>query len=285
MKKGNHGIVKKTPKAEVAATAKNTRKSTRRRQQHSNLESEGEHDEDDSEEGDSSAGEVYLEGDPGFEAAYQASRRRRPGRQAQDTAHGSRYPTGPRRGFSGTPPHVNRRHPNLDAETTPPIQRTPRGDVLDSELLGDVEGRTLVGPAQPSDTATAPTQSGHPANTPAPARRRNISAITGLPFAGSNRRRGAFSGYGDEGNHGRARVSNAASARPPVAPEDRPPQIRYTTPPIGSHVTRPEPSSNSRAGFDPNQRVYRQAQTNAPPPNSGAHTQLVSPSAPTGRAD
>ncbi len=287
VKKGNHGIVKNKPKAEVAATAKKTRNPTRRRQQHSNLESEGEHDEDDNEEGDSSAGEVYLEGDPGFEAAYQASRRRRPGRQAQDPAQGSRYPTGPpRRDLSGTPPvRRNRRHTNLDAETTPSTQRIPRGDVSDSELLGDVEGRTLVGSAQPSDTATAPTQSGHPASTPAPARRRNISAITGLPFAGSNRRRGAFSGYGDEDNQGRARVSNAASARLPVAPENRPPQSRYTNPPNGSHVTNPEPLSNSRSGFDPNQRVYGQAQTNAPPPNSGANTQLVSHSAPIGRAD
>ena len=287
VKEENHGVFKKKPKARVAAIAKETRNLTGRRQQHSNLEFEGEHDEDGNEEGDSSAGEVYLEGDPGFEAAYQASRRRRPGRQAQDTAQGSRYPTGPpRQAFSGTPPAGrNRRHHNLDAETIPPTQRIPRGDVSDSELLGDVEGRTLVGPAQLSDTATAPTQSGHPANTSAPARRQNISAITGLPFAGSNRRRGAFSGYGDEDNHRRARISSAASARLPVAAENRHPQSRYTTSLDGSHVTHPEPSSNSRAGFDPNQRVYGRVQTNAPAPNSGANTQMVSPSSSTGRAD
>lgn len=303
------GIVKRKPELKVAATAKKIKKPAGRRQQDSTTDSGPEHDEDGSERGDSSAGAFYFEDDPGFEAAFQASRRGRPRRQAQDNEHSSRPP-------------------RRTSSTNPLTRHTTRDNVSDSEILGDSEegtddeSDTPMGPAQLSGTTIAPRVSAlfaHPANTPTPVRRPNISAITGLPFAGPNRRPEALSPYGDnsihrrnshvsssratpstsvhsiEDNHGRPRNFNTTSAGLPIAPEDRPPQSYYTRFPDGSYehyrevsgrpayMTHPGPSSDSRTGFTPNQLAHGQAQTNTQPPYSDTNTQPVSPFSPIGR--
>ena len=297
-----HGIVKRKPKLKVAARAKRTR---RRRQQDSTTESGPEDDEDGSERGDSSAGAFYFEGDPGFEAAFQASRRGRPRRQAQDNEN-------------------NSRPPRRTSSTTPLTRHTTRDNVSNSRLLGNsedsIEGESdaLVRPAQRSGTTIAPlipVPSARPVNTLTRVRRPNISAITGLPFAGPNRRPQAMSPYGDysirrrsshvsssratpstgvhsiEENHGRARNFDTTSAGLPVAPENRPSQNDYLRPPGGLHshytayMAHPGSSSDSRTGFFPNQRARGQAQTNARSPDSDTNAQPVSPFSPFGNTN
>ena len=302
-----HGIVKRKPKMKVAARAKRTR----RRQQDSTTESGLESDEDGSERGDSSAGAFYFEGDPGFEAAFQASQRGRPRRQAQDNEDSSRPP-------------------RRTSSTTPLTRHTTRDNVSVPKLLGNsedsIEGESdnLVRPAQLSGTTIAPltpVPSARPVNTLTRVRRPNISAITGLPFAGPNRRPQAMSPYGDHSirrrsshvsssratpstgvhsiqeNHGRARNLHTTSAGLPVAPENRPPQNHYLRPPGGSYspytdhsgrpayVAHPGPSSDSRTGFLPNQPARGQAQTNARSPYSDANAQAVSPFSPIGNTN
>lgn len=297
VKKKRHSQKPAMPKKTKQTTAHQQLKEAAQVQRDSTTEHDSEDETEIDERGDSSAAPLHFEGDPGFEAAFQASRRAR--RQAQDIEHAPR------------PPH--RRGP-----PTLPSRRAPRGAVLDSELLGDenIEGRTLVA-APSSDTVTARQESAPPtppSNAPTPAPRQRISAITGLPFAGQLRRQEALSGYGDsqfrrrgspvrnsrvtpstrnrttEDNDGRAVLtsnSSAASIGLPVPPADRPHQSYYCPSPGGSHyqytdnsgtptsVTRPTPSSNSDGTIGANQRAP--AQTTTQPPHPGPNVQPVSP--------
>lgn len=271
--------VKKKPKKKKLATAKMAD------QQDSttdpDLSEPDDDEEDNNEEGDSSGGRFLIEGDTGFETAYQASIQAR--REARASGRAPRRAPRP-----GRRPSAN-----------PPNRRTPHVSV--SELLGDTDDSNFVAPALRPDTVTAPRASApptRPTDAPPPAPHRNISAITGLPFAGQHRRPEALSGYGDgpmrrrtspvrdsrvaqstsvrtaEDNDGRdavTRTSNAARLGLPVASTDRPPQSFYALGPDGSHhhhtdgsgtatyTTRPGPSSNPRVGFTPNQRAQAQA--------------------------
>lgn len=266
-------------------------------QQDSTTEHDVRDDPEDSDERDRSAGLILFEGDPGFEAAFMASRRRR--RQAQDVGPAPHPGRPPRPAFPNTPP-------------------TRQYAVSDSEVSGDTEESTLV---ESSDVVTAPqvpATPAHPANTPTPARRRAINAITRLPFEGARRRPEALSGYGhspvrrrgsrdrssraappslgiaedDRGHAVVTRESNAARLGLPVAPLNRrPAQSTYRRSPSGSHhytddsgaptyVIHPRPSTTDRIDFTPNQRRHTHAQTNAQPPHPGENAQLVGPSSP-----
>ena len=296
VKKKRHSQKPAMPKKTKQTTAHQQLKEAAQVQRDSTTEHDSEDETEIDERGDSSAAPLHFEGDPGFEAAFQASRRAR--RQAQDIENAPR------------PPH-RRGSPTL------PNRRAPRGDVLDSELLGDenIEGRTLVA-APSSDTVTARQESApptSPSNALTPAPRQRISAITGLPFAGQYRRPEALSGHGDsqfrrrgspernsrvtpstrnrttEDNNGRAVLtsnSSAASIGLPVPPADRPHQSYYCPSPGGSHyqytdnsgtptsVTRPTPSSNSDGTIGANQRAP--AQTTTQPAHPGPNVQPVS---------
>lgn len=296
--KAKDGAGKKKQNPGKAGTAKKVKRSNAYRRHTRTTESE------DSEGGDSPAPQIFLEGDLGFEEAFQASRRGR--HQVRDTG---RAPQGPPR-------------PGPRAPTTSVNRRRSHYQVSDSELLGDMEDDTLAPPTRPPYTVAAPQVSAlptHPTNTPVPLPRqnRNISAITGRPFAGPHRHPEALSGYGDspmhrrgtsardprvapstsvgitEDSNGRAtvtRTSNAAMLGLPVAQAHRPPQSFYAPAPDGSHrhypdgsgtpsfATRPEPSSRSRMGFTPNQRAHRHAQTNVQPPIPAESAQPVGPS-------
>ena len=307
--KPREGAIKKKPKSRKSATAMKSRTSTGRRQPDITTGSSPESDEDKSEGGESPAGGVFLEGDPGLEEAFQASRRGRTLQQAQ-----------------GTAPRPRVRFPQEDrhAPRTSPARNSSRDDVSDSELLGESESPTPVAPTQLADTVTAPRVSApptHPARRSPPVPRQRISAITGLPFAGRHRRPEALGGYRDsqirrsrsperssraaastgvritEDAHGRGvvtRESNAVRFGLPTAPANRPPPSFYVRAPDGSHrhytdnsgipthVSRPEPSSNSRIAFTPNQRREGHAQINAQSAHPGQGAQPVSRSSPTG---
>ena len=305
--KARDGAIKKKPSSKKAAAAKKTKKSARRQQRDSTLESEPDHDEDENEERGSPGPQLFLEGDPGFEAAFQASRRARPSQQAQGTARRPQVP----------PPREAPRAPR-----TSTARNFSQDDVSDLELLGDNEGSTLVAPTQRADTATTPRVIAPPPqiiDRPSPVRHQRISAITGLAFAGPRRRPEALGGYGDshtrrrgspvrnsrvaastgvsiaEADSGRGVVagnSYAARLGLPVAQPNRPPQDVYVRAPDGSHhhytddsgvptyVTHPDPSTTSHVGYTSNQRRQGHTQTNAPaqPVHPSQNPQPVSPS-------
>lgn len=103
--KAKRGGIKKKPKPKNVGTAKKDKRSTVHQQQVATTESELselESDAQDNEAGDSSVGTILYPGDPGFEDAFQASRRAR--RPAQNVVpvptrqHGPRRP--PRQAYS-----------------------------------------------------------------------------------------------------------------------------------------------------------------------------------------
>ena len=273
-------------------------------------EAELEDDADESDMADSPIPQIFQEGDPGFEEAFQASRRRR---QAQRSEHS------PRRRHRSSSSRRARRDSNAPGQG-------PSGPatVSNSELLGEMEDDTLMPPNTVANSQV-PAPPSYRTNAPAPLPRQNRhrSAITGRRFAGRHRHRGVLNSYKDIQTHrrasstrgsrvakitslhvteditGRATVtglSNAASLGLPVGQPDRPAQSVYTPAPDGSHhhytdnsgtlsfTTYPEPSSNSRIGFTPRQRASRQPHTNpqTPNPNLASNAQPVGLPLPTG---
>lgn len=287
--------VKVKPKSKRAETAKKTALSTAQQQQDSTAEHRLpglDNNAEDSDGQDAAPTQFFFEGDPGFEEAYQASIRGRGRRQGTRRAPPPPPQDSPSRG----------RH----ASTPPSTRPSSRDTVSDSELLGEMEGRTLGTPAHRYPTVPARPVRETPAlptNPPTPARPQAISAITGLPFAGANRRREALGGYGDnmpyrsespvrgsrvtqatsiritQDNNGRSEVTRrsiAASIGLPVAPANRPPRSFYSHSPNGNYyqyrngsetptsASRPDPSSSrSRIPFDPHERTRTRAQSPA----------------------
>ena len=292
-RKGKDNTGKRKVKSKSFGKTKKVKRSVIHQRRRSPSEAELEDDADESDVANPSIPRIYQEGDPGFEAAFQASRLRR---QAQQSA---RFPT--RRHLSSS---SRRTSPN----SSPP-GRGPSGPsmVSDSELLGEMEDDT----PEPQSTVAnpqVPTPHSQLTNLPAPLPRQNRhrSAITGLPFAGSHRNRRGFHPHRDtqprrrvspnrdspvaqtprlqftEDITGRAIVtdsSNAAALELPVGQPDRPAQSVYTLGPDGAHhhytdgtgtvsfTTYPEPSSNSRIGFTPGQRAFRPPHANPRRPN------------------
>ena len=203
-------------------------------------DSDSEHNEG----GDPLAGQIHFEGDPSFEAAFQASRRRR---------------LRPARTVRPIDQRASRRRswrlPSL------PVVREVSEGVSDAELLGDYDEPTSVAPNSIPDRRS---QVGSESSPVAP----NTSARTTKNNDGP-----AVSNA--------TRQSNAPHLELPVAPAGRPPQHIYVPLPDGSHkhyiddsgtpshVTRPEPSPNPRIGFTPTQRAenraYKDAQRDAQP--------------------
>lgn len=174
--KAENTAVKKKPNSKKFATAKNARQSStyqqlkeaqqeqhsrrgRRRRQDSATENDLEDDAEDSEGRDPQANQIWLPDDPGFEEAFQASRRSRP--RAQDTEQSPR----------GAP----RAPPRRDFSTTP-LTNHPVHDDSNSESReeADIDGSNLMAP--PSETTIAPQQSSDEP-TPAP-RRQAINPLT-----------------------------------------------------------------------------------------------------------
>lgn len=246
--------VKVKPKSKRAKTAKKTVLSTAQQQQDSTAEPRLpglDNNAEDSDGQDAAPTQFFFEGDPGFEEAYQASIRGRARRQGARRAPPPPPQDSPSRG----------RH----ASTPPSTRTSSRDSVSDSELLGEMEGRTLGTPAHRYPTVPARPVRETPAlptDPPTPARPQAISAITSLPFAGANRRREALGGYGDnmpyrsespvrgsrvtqatsiritQDNNGRSEVTRrsiAASIGLPVAPANRPPRSFYSHSPNGNY--------------------------------------------------
>lgn len=283
--------------------------------QASTTDVEPEHEEDHSEQTSRSVGHIYREGDPGFEAAYQASileRRRRqdivqpqrqiPPRPAPRHSHGVAYHDRPRQ----------------YVPDSPPTRRIPQDDVSDSEILGYSEDRTLVAPDARSNAFPAPrvpARPRDPANSPTPPpRRRRRNPMTGLPFEPLNRRPEALSGYSDtpvrrrgssirssrvapstsvhtpEDNHGPTGTTRNPNTEFSVDPANRPPQNYYDRSPGGSYyhdeevsetptsVTNPGPSSSSGMGFTQDRPAHGRTQSNGQPgqpPDPSRYAQLV----------
>ena len=301
-RKGKDNAGKRKVKSKSFGKTKKVKRSVIHQRRNSTSEAERENDADASDMADSSIPRIYQEGDPGFEEAFQASRRRR---QAQQSGRSPR-----------------RRHRSSSSRRTSPNSSLPRRGPLgpmvsDSELLGEMEDDT-------QNTVTNPQVSAlrsNPTNLPAPLSRQNRrrSAITGQPFTGRhhNRRGSNPNPYRNiqprrrastnrdspvaqpthlrvtEDITGRAIVAESSSAallELPVERPDRPAQSVYALAPDGAHhhytdetgtasfTTYPEPSSNSRMGFTPGQRAFRQPHTNPrrtnpnPASNARPHT-------------
>lgn len=241
----------KTTKPKKVKFTKEAKNSTAHQEQDDTTDSEesraaqSDSDSEQNEGGDPLAGQIHFEGDPGFEAAFQASRRRlRPAqtiRPIDQRAH-------------------RRRSRRLPSSTLSVVREISEG-VSDAELLGDYDEPTSVAP---SPILGRRSQVGSESSRVAP----TTSARTTKDNDGP-----AVSNATSQ--------SNAARLGLPVAPAGRPPQHIYVPLPDGSHkhyiddsgtpsyVTRPEPSPNPRIGFTPTQRAenraYKNAQRNAQP--------------------
>ena len=193
--------IKKTPKSKNVGTATKAKKAAATPKPDSTTDSESEDDSKDSEAGDLPRGRLFFEGDPGFEDAYQAARAAR--RQAA--------PSPQFRPSRRAPVEESDDQPHSLSPNTPSA----------SESLGALGGQ---GPAPlaahpRSNTTTTPSASTPLADPPPPPHRTVISAITGLPLVGPNRRPEALSGYGDGPtvrrvpNVGSTRAAPSASTR------------------------------------------------------------------------
>ena len=285
--KGKENAGKRKLKSKSSGKKKKVKRSVIHQRRRSTSEAGSENDADESDAAGSSIPQIFQEGDPGFEEAFQASRRRR---QAQRP----RSPSLRHRSSSSRP-------------TSRDSGRDPSGlsMVSDSELLGEMEDDTV-----PRSTTTNPNPASPsiPSSPPAPLPRQNRhrNAITGLPFVGRHRNRRGLNPLRDiqprrrasptrdsptaqasrlhvtEDLTGRAIVTGpyiAAALGLPVGQPNRPPQSVYTPTPDGAHhhytdgtgrrsfITYPGPSSNSRIGFTPGQRASRQPLTNPQPSN------------------
>ena len=282
--KGKDNAGKRKLKSKSFGKTKKVKRSVIHQRRQSTSEAELENDADESDVAGSSVPQIFQEGDPGFEEAFQASRRRR---QAQRSARSPR-----------------RRHRSSSRRTSRNSNSPGRGPsglsmVSDSELLGEMEDESQV----PRSTGTNAQVQAPPSSPPAPLPRQNRhrSAITGLPFAGRHRNPRGFNPHQGAQPHRRASptrdspiaqaprlqvtedingravvtgTSIAAALELPVAQPDRPAQSVYTPAPDGtnhhytdatgtlSYTTYPEPSSNSRIGFTPGQRAFRRPHTN-----------------------
>ena len=291
--KGKDNAGKRKSKSKSFGKTKKVKRSVINQRRHSTSEAELENDADESEVAGSSIPQIFQEGDPGFEEAFQASRHRR---QAQRSGRSPR-----RRRRSSSSRRTSR--------TSNSPGRGPSGPsmVSDSELLGEMEDDT---PA-PRSTVTHSQVHASPSNptsppAPLPRQNRHRSAITGLPFAGRHRNSRGSNPHRDlqprrraspnrdspiaqgtrlhvtEDITGRAIVTGssiAAALELPVVQPDRPAQSVYAPAPDGAHhhyadgtgtrsfTTYPEPSSNPRIGFTPGQRSVRPPHTNPQPPN------------------
>lgn len=302
--------VKVKPNSKRAGALKKTGRSTTYQQQDSATEhglSGPENSAGDWEGRNPGATQFIFEGDPGFEAAYQAGlrERRRRTQNARRAPPNLPQESPPRRRHATSPPSTRPSTPDTVSLDT----------VSDSELLGETEDQTPVAPTRQYDTATAPRVPrtlALPTDPPVPARPQRINAMTGLPFAGPNRRREALGGYGDnlpyrsdspvrgsqvtqspsiritQDNNGRSEVmrqSSAASIGLPVAPANILPRSIYSHSPSGNYyaydngsetptsASRPDPSSSySRIPFNPNERAHRHA-----PIPAGGNAQPVGP--------
>ena len=274
------------------------KKARRTKRQHSITESqnsttdiEPERQEGHNEQMNRSAAQIYREGDPGFEAAYQASILER--RRRQDIGQ-------PHRQVHRGAPRPASRHPSRPAyhdpprqyvPDSPPTRRTPQDDVSDSELLGYSEDRTLVAPDARSNLFPAPRVSApprDPANSPtSPPRRRRRNPMTGLPFEPLNRRPEALSGYSDtpvrrrgssirrswvarstnvhtpEDDYGRTGTTRNPNTGFPIDPTTRSPQNYYDRSPGGSYYHDGDVSETPTS------------QTIGQPPEPSRYTQMV----------
>ena len=299
--KGKDNAGKRKLKSKSFRKTKKVKRSVIHQRRKSTSEAELENDADESDVAGSSIPQIFHEGDPGFEEAFQASRQRR---RAQRSGRS------PRRRHRSSSSRRTSRNSNSPG-------RGPSGPsmVSDSELLGEMEDDTLA----PRSTATRPQVPAPPSNptsppAPLPRENRHRSAITGLPFAGRHRNRREFNLSRDvqprrraspnrdspiaqatrlhvtEDITGRAIVTGASIAAAlelPVGQPDRPALSVYASAPDGAHhhytdgtgtrsfTSYPEPSSNSRIGFTPGQRASR------PNPNLAGNAQpRINPQSP-----
>lgn len=277
-----------------AAGAKSVRgRSTAER--HNTTEADHEHQEDHSEQTNL---QPFREGDPGFEAAYQASLGSRRQRRSN---------------FRGPPRPANLGRPSRHIPETPPTRLSPQDDVSDSELLGYSEERTLRTATEGSNPPPDPRVPAPPrnlANSPTPSLRRpRTSPMTGLPFEPLNRRPEALSGYSD--TTVRRRGSSMSSRVPPSTrtqlsgdndertgptmnpnpslPTDpanllsqdyyyRSPGGSYyhdVSPEIPTSATNPWPSSSSGMGVTQNRSNHGRTQPIGQPSQPSGHTQPV----------
>lgn len=253
---------------------------------------EPEHQEDHSEH---PAGQIYREGDPGFEAAYRASIMARRRRQ------------------EGGQPHRQVHHARQYVPDSPPTRRTPQDDVSDAELLGYSEDRTSVAPYTQSNAFPAPRVPApprNPANSPTPPPRpRRRNPMTGLLFEPLHRRPEALSGYSDtpvrsrgssvrssrvapsttvhapEDNYGRAGATRTPNTGFPVNPDNRPPQTYYERSPGGSYYhdddgseTPIGPTSSPGVSFTETRPAHGHIQRINRAPYPSRDAQIVGPS-------
>ena len=186
-------------------------------------------------------GQFFQEGDPGFEAAYQASRLRRQqaaqraaqqAPQIPEVRHAPRRPprraptpeSAPRELLSHTESQARqgieeaiqaarlRRRQARQAQAAPEIRPAPR------RPLRAAPAHDSVPQAYTSDSGS---QSLEGSTLLAPSRPRPINPITGLPFLGPRRRPEALSGYGDRQTRRRSpAVGSSTRAAPSTTLRD-----------------------------------------------------------------
>lgn len=308
-------IAKKKPKPKQIGKAKKSKISAAHQQRDSSTEFEIDQNAEGREGGDASAGQLVFEGDANFEDAFQASTRGPP--QAPQRVRGARPPPftmSDRNIHRDTPPDPPVSDSELlgESESSTMVTTSQQFHTAAAPQVSI----PLAHPSQTAAAPQVSVPHAHPSQTAAPPPRQNVNAITGGPFAGPYRRREALSGYGDgpmrhpgspvrsswiplvpgvhnleNGSGGMwvTRTSNAAAMGLPVAPMNWPPQSVYVPAPDGSHihyhdasgpatyVSHPDPSTNTRIGFTPNQRAQSQAQNVALSSQVGQTAQPVSP--------
>lgn len=312
-----HGPAQKSRKdVSVRGTGPGVRKKKIRRrsptESHDNSEAGPEHQEDQREQTNPPVGPFIREGDPGFEAAFQASnrqrRQRQVARQPRPAWHGPRNPA-----YLGPPRPAYLGPSSQYVPESPPTRRTPQSDVSDSEILGDSEESTLRTPAERSSAAPdprVPAPSRDLANSPTPPLRHpRKNPMTGLPFEAWNRRPEALSGYSDtpvqrggsstgsrvplstraqtpEDNHTRTRGTRDPNPGLPTDPADWGPQGYYYRSPGGNYyhvngveiqtpVTNPRRSSSSGMGSTQTRSNNGRTQRVSLPPQPSRHAHSV----------
>lgn len=189
-------------------------------------------------------GQFFQEGDPGFEAAYQASRLRRQqaaqraaqqAPQIPEVRHAPRRP--PRRAPTGPTPESASREPrsHTESQARQRIKEAMQADRLRRRQARQAQVASEVRPAprRPPRAAPAPesvpqaytsdsgSQSLESPALLAPSRPRPINPITGLPFLAPRRRPEALSGYGDRQTRRRSpAVGSSTRAAPSTSARD-----------------------------------------------------------------
>lgn len=182
-------------------------------------------------------GQFFQEGDPGFEAAYQASRLRRQqaaqqAPQLPEVRHAPRRP--PRR--APTPESVPREPlSHTESQARQGIEEAIQAARLRRRQARQAQAAPEVRPAPRRPPRAAPahesvsraytsdsgSQSLEGPTLLAPSRPRPINPITGLPFLGPRRRPEALSGYGDRQTRRRSpAVGSSIRAAPSTSVRD-----------------------------------------------------------------